>query len=480
MLPVASIGLLLRKRWVVEGGNFSGRPVSAQLPRSTVFSSVQFERSGTAPDSDVLCKSNHCSSDSSENLEGIVPLMEVENARISGAGRCSGGSGGGSAPAAGYHGGAGVGGGQPSGAGAVCCSSDSGVSRVSGWAGVWGEGFPVRVPDQDWGAVAAATTGAANAEHLSVWVGNIPAELANSAAITKIFAEHGCEALFCTPRVKAPPKMSWAVVALKSDAMTAVALTTDMEVHARGSASGGGGGSPGGPVFHLPVASSLGRSGKRWTGFLSHYKDECASPARQMKTELSAELSALGTDAQVYLDSDDLRDLWRLLDAVKESEVLVLMQTRHLLSRPWVLLEIYTAITHAVPIVTVQVQGPACYSFADAQVFLDNFEAELERRNPGAGRLVLNHVQEGHDLSHVGQLLSAVIPFVISKTFTPAASMNVLRAEIADLIIAMDEAVQEGAPVVQEVGGRFQVERTAEYNRRARRLSGVQVASVDV
>ena len=593
-------------------------------------------------------------------------------------------------------------------------------------------------------AVAAATTGAANAEHLSVWVGNIPAELANSAAITKIFAEHGCEALFCTPRVKAPPKMSWAVVALKSDAMTAVALTTDMEVQtsdgetvqlalkeytpkeelalkerrmsvqvgaldsisiahalnvegmlngsngqpatsqkvmvsnipavsanheaisalfasagfpamntevrfapgrqkssalldfgdravalgvlkakivtededgnpvvlkiqnaehrivvgkrtgdlqaaspcplpagvhaalavkeipeeeeegsesleewlgaavhaniaqvldelgveavedllhlsaedvagmtsklkkvqaskfidkleklsisasgsgtspyrggggmhlgrgARGSASGGGGGSPGGPVFHLPVASSLGRSGKRWTGFLSHYKDECASPARQMKTELSAELSALGTDAQVYLDSDDLRDLRRLLDAVKESEVLVLMQTRHLLSRPWVLLEIYTAITHAVPIVTVQVQGPACYSFADAQVFLDNFEAELERRNPGAGRLVLNHVQEGHDLSHVGQLLSAVIPFVISKTFTPAASMNVLRAEIADLIIAMDEAVQEGAPVVQEVGGRFQVEKTAEYNRRARRLSGVQVASVDV
>jgi hypothetical protein len=33
---------------------------------------------------------------------------------------------------------------------------------------------------------------------------------------------------------------------------------------------------------------------------------------------------------------------------------------------------------------------------------------------------------------------------------------------------------------VQEVGGRFQVEKTAEYNRRARRLSGVQVASVDV
>lgn len=204
-----------------------------------------------------------------------------------------------------------------------------------------------------------------------------------------------------------------------------------------------------------------------------HYKDEAASSARQMKMQLQQELGRLNTNAEIYLDSDDLRDLRRLLDAVKDSEVLVLMQTRHLLSRPWALLEIYTAITCGVPIVTVQVQGPACYSFSDAQVFLDNFPAELERRNPGAGRMVLNHVATGHDLNHVGSLLKAVIPFVISKTFTPAASMNVLRAEMADLIIAMDEAVREGAPVVKEVAGQFEVQQTAEYNRRARRLSSV-------
>eukprot|EP01046_Picozoa_sp_COSAG06_P038231 COSAG06_NODE_4395_length_4301_cov_46.688720_1_plen_127_part_00 len=40
-------------------------------------------------------------------------------------------------PAAGCHGG-----GQPSGAGAVCCSSDRGVSRVSGRAGFGARGFP--------------------------------------------------------------------------------------------------------------------------------------------------------------------------------------------------------------------------------------------------------------------------------------------------------------------------------------------------
>jgi hypothetical protein len=90
----------------------------------------------------------------------------------------------------------------------------------------------------------------------------------------------------------------------------------------------------------------------------------------------------------------------------------------------------------------------------------------------------LNHVQEGHDLAHIGQLLRAVIPYVISKTFTPAASMNVLRAEMAGLIIAMDEAVQEGAPVVQHVDGRFQVKHTEEYNRRARGRSAVLTSEV--
>ena len=131
--------------------------------------------------------------------------------------------------------------------------------------------------------------------------------------------------------------------------------------------------------FNLQDTCQIGRSGKSWCCFLSHYKEEAAAVARMVKTELSDKLP----HGNVYLDSDDLRDLRKLLDAVKDSDVLVLMQTRHLLSRPWVLLEIYTAITNAVPIVTLRVAGPASYSFADAQYFLDNFETELERRNPG-------------------------------------------------------------------------------------------------
>ena len=51
-----------------------------------------------------------------------------------------------------------------------------------------------------------ASTAKDTVEHLSVWVGNIPAEHANSAAMMKIFTQHGCDPLFCTPRVKPPPK----------------------------------------------------------------------------------------------------------------------------------------------------------------------------------------------------------------------------------------------------------------------------------
>ena len=91
---------------------------------------------------------------------------------------------------------------------------------------------------------------------------------------------------------------------------------------------------------------------------------------------------------QVFLDSDDLADLRNLLDAVAESDVLVLLQTTNLLTRPWCLLEIYTAILNGTPIVTVNVMGTFVYSFDDAWKMLGpsdrSFAEELNARNPGA------------------------------------------------------------------------------------------------
>ena len=109
-----------------------------------------------------------------------------------------------------------------------------------------------------------------------------------------------------------------------------------------------------------------------------------------------------------------------------------------------------------------------------------NFEGET--RDTGAGQLVANHVGEGHSLGTVGSLLRQVIPFVISKSFTPAASSNVLAAELADLITAMDEAYREGAPVLKKVdGGGVYVAQTQRGRRRSRSIgSAGAVSETDV
>ena len=75
-----------------------------------------------------------------------------------------------------------------------------------------------------------------------------------------------------------------------------------------------------------------------------------AMEARYLKEQLE---SMLGQGVEVFLDSDDLQDLTKLLNHVLESEVLVLMQTSEIIARPWMILEVHTALTNNVPIVAL-------------------------------------------------------------------------------------------------------------------------------
>ena len=71
---------------------------------------------------------------------------------------------------------------------------------------------------------------------------------------------------------------------------------------------------------------------------------------------LQIELEALHKDDCVFLDSDDLRDLSKLVDHVQQSRCLVLVQTRNVLARPYCILELLTAIESQIPIVCVMLQ----------------------------------------------------------------------------------------------------------------------------
>ena len=65
---------------------------------------------------------------------------------------------------------------------------------------------------------------------------------------------------------------------------------------------------------------------------------------------------------ECFLDSDDLRDLRELLVSVRDSDVLVILQSSDILLRPWCLLEMVAAIDAGVPIVAINVQGKVSVS----------------------------------------------------------------------------------------------------------------------
>lgn len=105
-----------------------------------------------------------------------------------------------------------------------------------------------------------------------------------------------------------------------------------------------------------------------------------------------------------FLDSDDLRsphaDLGEynptpsqtslreeLLQAVADSDCLIILLSEGALTRPWVLLELKAAIDNDIPIVAVNVSGKG-YKYENAVHFLTHLDTYLETANPGASRLL--------------------------------------------------------------------------------------------
>lgn len=173
---------------------------------------------------------------------------------------------------------------------------------------------------------------------------------------------------------------------------------------------------------------------KKYKVFLSHYKREAASEARILCDALD---NAYGKGS-AFLDSDCLHDLRKLLDEhLVHSEVVIVLQTKGVFTRPWCLMELATAIDHNIPIVAVNVQNCFLYDFADSANFLKHLDLKLDLTNPGARADVEKH---GFDLTKIAYQLSNVIPNIISTAFNPAASRNVLNATVMDIQDAIADA----------------------------------------
>ena len=192
---------------------------------------------------------------------------------------------------------------------------------------------------------------------------------------------------------------------------------------------------PRGNTFHKPFAA-----------FVSHMKAEAAMEARFLKEQIEKSLPG----RRAFLDSDDLRDLNDLVKHVKDSDVLVLVQSKSVLTRPWCLVELVTALDSGVPIVGMGLakgQHAFPYDFAEAPNFLADLDVLLEETTPGASAILK---ECGIDLEDAAFKLSTRVPKVISIGLNTSASTNVLKGTIDDLLSAMRNAKPTPLPQSRE------------------------------
>ena len=130
-----------------------------------------------------------------------------------------------------------------------------------------------------------------------------------------------------------------------------------------------------------PKAAARRTSGpKKFAAFLSHCKADAAMEARYLQGEMER---GVNDGRSIFLDSDDLRDLTQLQQHVRDSDVLVLLQSANVLSRPYCVLELVTAIEAGVPVLGVTLSSSG-YIFSEASALLTHLDEQVRIARPFA------------------------------------------------------------------------------------------------
>ena len=184
-------------------------------------------------------------------------------------------------------------------------------------------------------------------------------------------------------------------------------------------------------IRHASTKRELRKGGGGFAAFLSHYKIEAATEARWLQEKI--EVALFGR--QLFLDSDDLVDLTKLRDHVRESDCVLLLQTRSVLSRPWCIVELLTAIDAGIPIIGVSIlSGAHTYDFGQACAFMTHLDTLLDAEK----RAQISAL--GIDMADAAFKLAHVLPNIISLPLNMNESRAILHARIGEIVGAMKRA----------------------------------------
>jgi hypothetical protein len=160
--------------------------------------------------------------------------------------------------------------------------------------------------------------------------------------------------------------------------------------------------------------------------FISHCRDDAASDARLLHDGLCSALEQ--KDFMVFIDASALTDLGKIVEHVNKTRVLVLLQTKNVLFRPFVLAEIYSAMNSGSYVLPIVLAGKG-YKFEEAAEFLmaSNFPERLEKASPGSCATL---EEKGIDVAEMGSYIGTRLPNIISVEFNVAAPDTVRLAVI--------------------------------------------------
>lgn len=169
--------------------------------------------------------------------------------------------------------------------------------------------------------------------------------------------------------------------------------------------------------------------------FLSHYKKEAGTEAALMADELEnlirEDPTNLGhhMEVPIFLDSENLQDLGQLQAHVRQSHNLVLLLTKDILTRPWCLLEIVTAVRANVRIVPCDIQRrDAHFQFPDEDYYASVADGSAFDES------CLSLLEE---YGVTGDELASCIRKVfqrIAVPFSPHRSKNIRTTELVNLL----------------------------------------------
>ena len=188
---------------------------------------------------------------------------------------------------------------------------------------------------------------------------------------------------------------------------------------------------------------------KTYAAFLSHFKNEAAAEARVLKSELVRGLRT--REDQIFLDADNLTDLRELLHCVETSDALILMYTKGVLSRPWCLLEIVTAVQNSIPVIVMRVANAFAGDVDEISTILDDLPGYLANSNPMAEETLRAF---NYSASIVGPQIKAALHLSLDDviSFDPHQSAVILQNQISQVAAALvDKACPANRPLLDDL-----------------------------